>query len=119
MAASRIRQFTKIEMEVYNDCPVCTEPITIESAFMVTVCCHVMHADCLLTWCLNQPSDIKTCPVCRASMELKGFEAYLKRARRTVAEAASLMIPHVVDHLEQAIRASTEAERHQESHPER
>ena len=52
-------------------------------------------------------------------MELKGFEAYLKRARRTVAEAASLMIPHVVDHLEQAIRASTEAERHQESHPER
>ena len=105
MAASRIKQFTKIEMEVYNDCPICPEPITLGHAFKVTVCSHVMHADCLLTWCLNQPSDIKTCPLCRASKELKRFEAYLKRARRTVAEAASLMIPHNVDHLEQAIRA--------------
>ena len=74
MAASRIKQSTSIEMEVYDDCPICTESITLEHGFMVTVCCHVTHADCLLTWCLNQPIDIKTCPVCRGSMEVKGFE---------------------------------------------
>ena len=37
--------------------------------------------------------------------------AYWMRARRKMAEAASLMIAHNMDHVDQAIRASSEAER--------
>ena len=42
--------------------------------------------------------------------------AYLKRARRTTAEAASLMIAHNVDHVDHAIRASSEAEQCRVNH---
>ena len=55
-------QLTKIELEVYDDCSICTEQISVERAFMVTTCCHVIHADCMLTWCLNQPTHRKTLP---------------------------------------------------------
>ena len=57
MAASGIQQFTKKEIEIYDECPICTEPITLEHTFMVTTFCYVMYADYMLTWRLNQPTD--------------------------------------------------------------
>ena len=56
---------------INEECPICTESITVEHALMVMTCCHVMHADWMLTWCLNQPTHRKTCPVCRAPMGLE------------------------------------------------
>ena len=57
MAASGIQQFTKKEIEIYDECPICTDPITLEHTFMVTTFCYVAYADYMLTWCLNQPTD--------------------------------------------------------------
>ena len=51
---------------INEEYPICTESITVEHALMVMTCCHVMHADWMLTWCLNKPTHRKTCPVCRA-----------------------------------------------------
>ena len=45
-----------------DECPICLDPMTMESAFPLQPCGHAFHRDCVGRWIGQEKSD---CPSCR------------------------------------------------------
>lgn len=50
------------------ECCVCLDPTCIEDFRKVRKCAHTFHSACLIRWLTEQRTKIRTCPMCRASV---------------------------------------------------
>lgn len=53
------------QLEMSIDCNICLEVVDKSSNISITICNHVYHTKCLLTWISNNKVG---CPVCRQKL---------------------------------------------------
>ncbi|KAH8049123.1 hypothetical protein JL722_12123 [Aureococcus anophagefferens] len=49
-----------------NECPVCLDPLTANTATVTLICGHLFCKECITDWASKQ----STCPTCRATLEI-------------------------------------------------
>ena len=71
-------KFEKVEIEAYDECPVCYSSISVKNTCCMPNCDHKMCKNCYYNWLDKQEKN--TCPMCREEVFKNNLDIKTKRS---------------------------------------